>query len=86
MTTILVTGATGTIGSTLVPLLQEQGANVRALVRDPDRAHQIAGEWGRDRPSATSAIPTPSMPRCSASTPSSWRVATCRIRWTTNAP
>ena len=36
-TTILVTGATGTIGSTLIPLLTARGATVRALVRDPGR-------------------------------------------------
>jgi uncharacterized protein YbjT (DUF2867 family) len=38
MTTILVTGATGTVGSTLIPLLRARGVDVRALVRDPDRA------------------------------------------------
>ena len=35
--TVLVTGATGTIGSTLIPLLTARGATVRALVRDPGR-------------------------------------------------
>ena len=35
--TILVTGATGTVGSTLIPLLTTRGAIVRALVRDPHR-------------------------------------------------
>jgi uncharacterized protein YbjT (DUF2867 family) len=32
---ILVTGATGTVGKTLVPLLLERGDDVRVLVRDP---------------------------------------------------
>ncbi|WP_213453709.1 SDR family oxidoreductase [Rhizomonospora bruguierae] len=35
--TILVTGATGTVGSALVPALQARGVNVRAMVRDPTR-------------------------------------------------
>ncbi|MEU3460602.1 NmrA family NAD(P)-binding protein [Streptomyces sp. NPDC006733] len=38
MTTILVTGATGTIGRHLVSALAGTGFDVRALVRDPDRA------------------------------------------------
>ncbi|MFD4407478.1 NAD(P)H-binding protein [Nocardia sp. NPDC058499] len=33
--TILVTGATGTIGSALVPALRARGATVRAMTRDP---------------------------------------------------
>jgi uncharacterized protein YbjT (DUF2867 family) len=32
---ILVTGATGTVGKALVPMLLERGDDVRALVRDP---------------------------------------------------
>ena len=36
-TTILVTGATGTVGTSLIPLLTARGANVRALVRDAGR-------------------------------------------------
>ena len=42
MTTILVTGATGTVGSSLIPLLRGRGVDVRALVRDPDRAQRIS--------------------------------------------
>jgi uncharacterized protein YbjT (DUF2867 family) len=38
---ILVTGATGTIGSLLVPRLVDRGARVRALVRDPRKAHAL---------------------------------------------
>lgn len=34
---ILVTGATGTIGNALLPLLLERGEEVRAMVRDPRR-------------------------------------------------
>jgi NADH dehydrogenase len=34
---VLLTGATGTIGRALLPLLLESGAQVRALVRDPRR-------------------------------------------------
>ncbi|RZQ61938.1 SDR family oxidoreductase [Amycolatopsis suaedae] len=34
-TTVLVTGATGTVGSALVPALLARGADVRAMVRDP---------------------------------------------------
>lgn len=43
MTTILVTGATGTVGSTLVPRLSAQGVTVRALVRYLDPAIPM---WG----------------------------------------
>lgn len=42
MTTILVTGATGTVGSSLIPLLRGRGVDVRALVRDRDRAQRIS--------------------------------------------
>ena len=34
---MLVTGATGTIGSALVPALQARGVTVRAMIRNPDR-------------------------------------------------
>nr|WP_079178660.1 NAD(P)H-binding protein [Streptomyces humi] len=40
---ILVTGATGTIGSDVVRQLAERGAKVRALTRDPARARTPAG-------------------------------------------
>jgi uncharacterized protein YbjT (DUF2867 family) len=36
---ILVTGATGTIGSELVRHLAARGEKVRALTRDPARSH-----------------------------------------------
>lgn len=38
---VLVTGATGTIGSTLVPELCRLGVRTRAFVRDPDRARGL---------------------------------------------
>ena len=37
--TILVTGATGNVGRTVVDQLVQRGADVRALVRDPAKAH-----------------------------------------------
>ncbi|RKT87245.1 Uncharacterized conserved protein YbjT, contains NAD(P)-binding and DUF2867 domains [Saccharopolyspora antimicrobica] len=39
--TVLVTGATGTVGSALIPALRARGATVRAMIRDPER--EIAG-------------------------------------------
>jgi uncharacterized protein YbjT (DUF2867 family) len=41
---ILVTGATGTIGRALVPLLLEAGHDVRILVRDPRRLGRLRVE------------------------------------------
>ncbi|MBA8879133.1 SDR family oxidoreductase [Phyllobacterium myrsinacearum] len=41
--TILVTGATGNIGSQVIQHLVDRGADVRALVRDPSRASFPAG-------------------------------------------
>ncbi|HEX6939584.1 MAG TPA: SDR family oxidoreductase [Longimicrobiales bacterium] len=40
---ITVTGSTGTIGSTLVPILSDAGASVRAVLRDIRRARPIPG-------------------------------------------
>ena len=42
--TILVTGATGTVGSQVVQQLVQRGADVRALVRDPAKARQAGFE------------------------------------------
>ncbi|MGT2437356.1 SDR family oxidoreductase [Bradyrhizobium betae] len=44
--TILVTGATGTIGRQVVEQLVKRGADVRVLVRDPDEG-QIPGRRRR---------------------------------------
>lgn len=41
--TILVTGATGTVGRNVVEQLLKRGADVRALVRDPSKADLPAG-------------------------------------------
>ena len=43
MHTILVTGATGNVGSAVVAELGDRGLPVRAFVRDPDRAAAILG-------------------------------------------
>jgi nucleoside-diphosphate-sugar epimerase len=45
--TTLVTGATGRIGTRFVPRLLEQGEDVCVLVRDPDKARDLA-ERGAD--------------------------------------
>src|SRR4051794_41986687 len=42
--TILVTGATGNVGSKVVAELLARGAGVRAFVRDPDRAVALLGD------------------------------------------
>ncbi len=44
---VLVTGGTGFVGPKVVRALREQGHEVRALVRQPDRAAQLAG-WGAE--------------------------------------
>lgn len=44
--TILVTGATGTIGSEVVRALKAKGANVKAGVRDPEQAKKNLGVEG----------------------------------------
>ncbi len=41
--TILVTGATGSVGAQLVEQLVGRGAQVRALVRDPGKARLPVG-------------------------------------------
>jgi nucleoside-diphosphate-sugar epimerase len=40
--TVLVTGATGQVGSRLVPRLLQQGDEIKVLARDPDRAKPLA--------------------------------------------
>jgi uncharacterized protein YbjT (DUF2867 family) len=44
---VLVTGATGFVGPKIVHTLRAQGRAVRALVRNPARATQLAG-WGAE--------------------------------------
>src|SRR5262245_29630348 len=43
MTKVLVTGATGIVGSRVIRELTARGETVRALVRDPDRATELLG-------------------------------------------
>ena len=40
---VVIVGATGVLGRALVPLIEEHGQRVRALVRSPDRAHELLG-------------------------------------------
>jgi len=40
---ILVTGATGMVGSQVVRLLSEQGIEARALLRNPSKAKELPG-------------------------------------------
>ncbi len=57
--TIVVTGATGLIGSRVVELLTEQGARVVVFVRNMDRARKMFGQrveyafWDFNKPSET---------------------------------
>src|ERR687894_854426 len=44
MTKVLVTGATGNVGSQAVRELRARGASVRAFVRDPDKATVMLGD------------------------------------------
>ncbi len=44
MTKVLVTGATGNVGSWVVQELRGRGASIRAFVRDPDRAAEKLGD------------------------------------------
>ena len=44
MQKLLVTGATGNVGSRVVRELRERGAPVRAFVRDPDKAAAMLGD------------------------------------------
>lgn len=57
--TVLVTGATGTVGSDLIPALQARGVTVRAMTRDPGRpiagvSHVVADL--RDRGAVAAAL------------------------------
>ncbi|MCY9783875.1 SDR family oxidoreductase [Nocardiopsis sp. EMB25] len=57
--TVLVTGATGTVGSALVPALRTRGVTVRAMTRDPDRpVHGVENAVAdlRDPESVTAAL------------------------------
>ena len=72
---LLLTGATGSIGSRLLPLLLERGEDVRCLVRDPRKL----GERRVDVQIALGDLgdlgdPHTLRQACAASTPSStWR-------------
>ncbi|MBB4002219.1 uncharacterized protein YbjT (DUF2867 family) [Aurantimonas endophytica] len=66
--TILVTGATGNVGSNVVEQLVNRGADVRALVRDPSKASFPAGVESSKATCSTSnpfEAPFRASPRCS---------------------
>ena len=55
---ILLTGATGQIGTNLVPLLSTRNVALRALTRDPARAPRLPGvEWVRGDLSEPQTLP-----------------------------
>jgi D-arabinose 1-dehydrogenase-like Zn-dependent alcohol dehydrogenase len=56
MNCVLVTGATGTVGSHLVHVLRERGVLVRVFVRDPDKAAAMFAP-GNDLTVARCALP-----------------------------
>jgi NADH dehydrogenase len=60
---ILVTGGTGFVGPKVVHALRAQGREVRALVRRPERATQLAG-WGAEL--ATGDVTDPASLRAAA--------------------
>jgi nucleoside-diphosphate-sugar epimerase len=69
--TILVTGATGTVGSQVVDQLVKRGADVRALVRDPAKASfpaDVAVVQGACWTSTHCAARSRVSPPCSCST------------------
>lgn len=82
MSRLLVTGATGTVGSALVAELRGRDVAVRAFVRDAGRA---AAALGGDLEPAVGdlADPISVRGRSRASTPSSWPAATCPGRSST---
>ncbi|TDD20467.1 NAD(P)H-binding protein [Nonomuraea diastatica] len=57
--TVLVTGATGTVGSALIPALQARDVTVRAMIRNPDRpvpgVQNVVADL-RDRASVAAAL------------------------------
>jgi uncharacterized protein YbjT (DUF2867 family) len=55
--TVLVTGGTGLIGQKVVHALRAQGHDVRALVRRPERATQLAA-WGSELAAGDVTDPT----------------------------
>ena len=79
MTKVLVTGATGTVGSRVVKELAGRGVPVRAFVRDPDRAAAALGPEV-ELAVGDQADPASIQGRWKGSSASSWPAATCRPR------